>query len=169
MKLPTEIRLTTYEHAMDDLVKEITALRPIAGMSRYDTIYTFLTNPHMHPFTYAGAHDGTTQSAKRVRNLKGAPLSGPLALLHTSSAVRRECLGPLLARITRHEEDVVNNWRTIVYILACTVPIATADAEDNDFLRAEAFISRNHMWKLKKVKETLEGVARLVDNAKHAA
>lgn len=154
---------------MDDLVKEITALRPTANNGRRHNFCTFLTNPYMYPFTFVGAQDGTTPSTTRPRDLKGAPLTGPLALLHTSSAVRSECVDPMLARVTRHEEDVVNNWRTTVYILTCTVPASSADAGDNDVLRAEAFISRNHMWKLKKVKETLKGVANSVESAKIAA
>ena len=167
MRLPFEVRLAVYERAMEDLVGTITALRPESEGIRKDVFYTFLSNPHASAMRYIGVEGKLSyQCFFFPVNFKGASLLGPLALLHASSAIRAECIVPMRAIVKRAilSAHYGISKQSLLSIKAFQKTLADrgVDPQRWDQLSRDLHIVKNHIWKLAKLKATLDEAARFL-------
>lgn len=166
LKLPPEIRLRVYQFAVEDLIATITALRPTVTPISDEDIHDFASNPYTSAVKYWKEYRQSTPrnclgNGTAVR-YKGAPLLGPLALLHTDSRIRAESVDTMLPLVdTRHKaaKVLIEDFKTELTIVTCAQILGVRTLEDCTQLSRQQCTAQNHEWKIGRVHEALDRAA----------
>ena len=141
-----------YEFAMQSLLDDIIKTRLLRRC--LERSYAFKNIPFEWPVVYVRSRSLFAITLER-RGFRGAPLLGPLALIHASSIVRAECVSPMLILVNEHyraakaKKDI---WERVWE--------SYSRKETTNCDMKELRVALRDEWKIAKVKSALEGAAQ---------
>lgn len=147
-ELPKELRLLIYEIAMKDLIDSI--MMPQGG-SLIEREYTFITDPLPGDASVAVPPGEPVQIIRKAQ--RHPPFIGPLALLHTSSIIRSQCAGAMLAIVEARYDTVRTNHDVLWSGWEAAVGLGTPEEAKN--WQGQVHKAMNHEWKLLRLKNAL--------------